>query len=68
MGRIQSRTDQSRSADTRQMLNPGDEVPPGTPGTGEAVCPQCRGTGGIGGSRRDNCGGSGRIVQAIGGA
>ena len=34
-------------------LNPGDEAAPGTPGTGEAVCP--------------DCGGSGKIVRGIGG-
>ena len=26
-------------------LNPGDEAPPGTPGSGEDVCPNCEGTG-----------------------
>ena len=24
---------------------PGDEAPPGTPGTGETLCPRCGGTG-----------------------
>ncbi len=28
-------------------LNPGDEGAPGTPGTGENVCPDCSGTGRI---------------------
>jgi hypothetical protein len=48
--------------------NPGDEAPPGTPGTGEDVCPACHGSGRIEGSRCDTCGGSGKIIRAIGGA
>ena len=56
----------SRAA--RMDLNPGDDAPPGTPGTGEGLCPTCSGSG-----RHDNmacpdCGGTGHIVQAIGGA
>jgi hypothetical protein len=49
-------------------LNPGDEAAPGTPGTGEDICPQCRGAGRLDGAPCPNCGGSGRIVEAIGGA
>jgi len=48
--------------------NPGDEAAPGTPGTGEAVCPACRGSGRAGDKPCENCGGSGRIVEGIGGA
>ena len=48
--------------------NPGDEAPPGTPGIGEDVCPECHGTGRIRGVRCENCGGTGKIVRAIGGA
>lgn len=49
-------------------LNPGDEAPPGTTGTGEDLCPDCAGSG-----RRDDrpcptCNGSGRITAGIGGA
>ncbi len=50
-------------------MNPGDQAPPGTPGTGEDICPEC------GGSGKDdqqrpcvNCGGTGKIIEAIGGA
>ncbi len=50
-------------------MNPGDQAPPGTPGTGEDLCPVC------GGSGKDeeqrpciNCGGSGKVIEAIGGA
>ena len=49
-------------------LVPGDEASPGTPGTGEDVCPQCRGTGQVQNSRCPNCRGTGRVVKAIGGA
>ncbi len=49
-------------------LNPGDDAAPGTPGTGEDVCPTCHGS-----SRKDaeacaTCGGSGKVIRAIGGA
>jgi DnaJ-class molecular chaperone len=47
--------------------NPGDEAAAGTPGTGEAVCPVCRGSGRAGNAPCENCGGSGRIIEGIGG-
>jgi DnaJ-class molecular chaperone len=49
-------------------MNPGDEAPAGTPGTGENICPRCHGTGKISGQPCANCGGTGRIVAGIGGA
>ncbi len=49
-------------------MNPGDEAPPGTPGTGEAMCPACKGSGRAGSEPCENCSGSGRIVEGIGGA
>lgn len=52
----------------RQILNPGDEAAPGTPGTGEDICPLCHGQGRIMRSRCPNCGGTGMIIRAIGGA
>jgi hypothetical protein len=52
----------------RQILNPGDEAAPGTPGTGEDVCPLCHGHGRIMRSRRPNCGGTGKVIRGIGGA
>ena len=54
-------------------LNPGDDAPPGTPGTGEDVCPVCHGSGRLAvGNEGDaescpNCGGTGRIVEGVGG-
>ena len=49
-------------------MNPGDEAARGTPGTGDDICPECRGTGRINGSPCPNCGGGGTITRAIGGA
>lgn len=48
--------------------NPGDEAEPGTPGTGEDICRVCNGTGRVNGRECPNCGGSGKIVEGIGGA
>jgi hypothetical protein len=47
---------------------PGDEADPGTPGTGEDVCPKCRGSGMLDTEPCSNCQGVGRIIKAIGGA
>ena len=49
-------------------MNPGDEAPAGTPGTGENVCPVCHGTGRIANRPCENCGGTGKIIEGIGGA
>lgn len=49
-------------------LNPGDEAAPGTPGTGEDTCPVCHGSGKLEDDKPcANCGGSGVIVEGIGG-
>jgi hypothetical protein len=47
---------------------PGDDAPEGTAGTGEAICPECEGTGKVDGKTCENCDGSGKVVQGIGGA
>jgi hypothetical protein len=49
-------------------LDPGDVAPPGTPGTGENVCPECSGTGRVGDARCLNCGGTGKVNEGTGGA
>jgi DnaJ-class molecular chaperone len=49
-------------------MNPGDEAPRGTPGTGDNVCPVCHGSGKLRGGVCGNCAGTGRVVTAIGGA
>jgi len=52
----------------QEPLNPGDDAAPGTPGTGEDICPVCGGTGTIGDAACTNCGGSGKVIHGIGGA
>ena len=49
--------------------SPGDEAPPGTPGTGENLCRVCGGSG-IDAERRrcEACGGTGKVTVGIGGA
>jgi hypothetical protein len=56
-----------RPAD-RSQIAPGDEAAPGTPGTGEDICPECHGSGKKAGKRCENCAGTGKIVRGIGGA
>jgi DnaJ-class molecular chaperone len=46
-------------------MNPGDVVPPGTPGAGENICPDCGGTGRRGGEACTTCGGSGTVIEAV---
>jgi hypothetical protein len=49
-------------------LKPGDEALPGTPGTGEDICPNCGGTGKLtNGSECPTCEGTGRVIEGIGG-
>jgi hypothetical protein len=49
--------------------SPGDEAPPGTPGTGEDICPECNGSGkDRHGETCRSCEGTGRITRGIGGA
>jgi hypothetical protein len=47
---------------------PGDEVRPGTPQAGEAVCPLCAGSGHVQGKACGNCRGTGKITQLVGDA
>jgi hypothetical protein len=47
---------------------PGDQAPPGTPGTGEALCPVCGGSGQNDGASCRNCDGTGKIIEGVGGA
>src|SRR6185295_7620225 len=55
------------AANTSQQA-PGDEAAPGTPGTGENICPVCNGSGRIASGECQNCRGTGRIMTGIGGA
>ncbi|WP_200841068.1 hypothetical protein [Geminicoccus flavidas] len=47
--------------------SPGDEAPPGTPGTGENLCPTCSGSGKVDGKDCPTCGGTGEVNTGIGG-
>lgn len=46
---------------------PGDDALPGTVGTGENVCPECNGSGEVRGQACANCGGTGKVIEGIGG-
>lgn len=45
---------------------PGDDAPPGTPGTGENVCLDCRGSGKIDGRSCETCRGTGVVTEGVG--
>jgi hypothetical protein len=49
-------------------LNPGDDAAPGTLGTGENLCPACSGSGEKDGETCDQCNGTGKVIEGIGGA
>jgi DnaJ-class molecular chaperone len=49
-------------------MTPGDEAPPGTPGTGEDICPACSGDGKLDGGECPECAGTGRVIKGVGGA
>ena len=51
-----------------EPLNPGDVAAPGTPGTGENVCPICSGSGRAEDGPCPNCAGTGKVIDGIGGA
>jgi DnaJ-class molecular chaperone len=53
---------------SKSQMNPGDEARPGTPGTGENICPTCKGAGKIGQKSCPDCGGTGKVIEGIGGA
>jgi hypothetical protein len=53
---------------SNEPTHPGDEAAPGTPGTGENVCPHCNGTGHHGDKECPVCGGTGKVIEGIGGA
>jgi hypothetical protein len=61
-------TDRSNDAPGTPHSAPGDQAPPGTPGTGEDVCPACGGNGRVGQAVCANCEGTGKVVRGIGGA
>ena len=50
-----------------EPTNPGDEAAPGTSGTGENVCRRCAGSGEVDGGPCPECGGTGKVIEGIGG-
>ena len=61
-----SRGGEHRLADA-EKLNPGDEAEPGAPGTGENTCPTCGGSGTLNNAPCEECGGTGIVIEGIGG-
>ena len=62
--------DPGASLDTSALkpLKPGDEVPAGTPGTDEALCRECGGSGRTeGGNECRACDGTGKVTVGVGG-
>ncbi|SDD17201.1 hypothetical protein [Paraburkholderia lycopersici] len=55
------------SGENPTPLNPGDQGPPDAPGVGEDLCSACHGTGLVEGQRCAVCGGTGKVLQGIGG-
>lgn len=51
-----------------EPVHPGDQAEPGTPGTGENLCPDCGGSGRIDSGDCPTCDGTGRVIEGIGGA
>ncbi len=50
-------------------MNPGDQAPAGTEGSGENICAKCSGTGTQEDGRPcEHCRGTGRVTEGIGGA
>jgi DnaJ-class molecular chaperone len=58
---------QTQGQQSQARLNPGDEARPGTPGSGENVCPDCKGSGRVNNAPCKTCGGTGKVIEGIGG-
>jgi hypothetical protein len=56
-----------RKRETAEKPRPGDQAKPGTPGTGEALCPDCGGSGQRAGRACPTCAGTGKVVAGIAG-
>lgn len=55
-------------ADRAPPPRAGDEAAPGTPQTGEGLCPECSGKGVVDGRACETCAGTGTVVVNIGDA
>ena len=49
-------------------IHPGDEAAEGTPGTGQATCRECGGSGGAASGPCPSCAGSGTVTAGLGDA
>lgn len=56
------------SSDPTSEMAPGDQAPPGTPGTGENICQACGGSGTVDDADCTECAGTGTVVEQLGGA
>jgi hypothetical protein len=54
-------------ASQEEAMAPGDQVPPGTPGAGDNVCPRCGGSGRLNQQECTTCSGTGIVVEVVGG-
>jgi DnaJ-class molecular chaperone len=63
-----SERDADKDGPARRGRRPGDEARPGSPQTGEQICPACHGSGRLGAASCAECGGSGRVVRLVGDA
>lgn len=52
---------------TAPPSKPGDDAPPGTPGTGENLCPRCGGAGKVEAGPCPTCAGTGVVNSGVGG-
>ena len=50
-----------------EPTKPGDEAPPGAPGTGENLCRSCGGSGRTESGECPDCKGTGKVTTGIGG-
>ena len=62
-------TPQSPETDPGHLpMSPGDEVPEGTPGSGQSLCRRCAGSGRLEDKPCPDCEGSGNVIAGLGGA
>jgi hypothetical protein len=50
------------------LPTPDDEELAQTPGAGENLCPDCSGSGRLDGDECRTCGGTGKVIEEVGGA
>lgn len=56
------------ATENARTMAPGDQAPPGTPNTGDNLCPDCGGSGRKAGGACPTCLGKGTVTVGIGGA